>query len=107
VVDGGAACVRGGRFVRAGSGMGLTGSVIAMFTIERLHAAIRFSKFLGCVLVAIVLVWRMNTYNDPAAPAAMLPSVMCSVAALFLVLTGMAMGWSDGEDAVEPDAEIE
>jgi hypothetical protein len=35
----------------------------------------------------------------------MLPSVMCAIFALFLVLAGMAMGWKADEEGAETEAE--
>ena len=76
-----------------------------MFSSERVAALVRFAKFFVCVLVAALLVWRSNVYRDPVSPYSMLPSVMCAVFALFLVLTGMAMGWKEDEDGAEAETE--
>jgi hypothetical protein len=72
-----------------------------MFSSERFVAALRFAKFFTCILVAALLVWRSNVYRDPAAPASMVPSVMCAFMALFLVLTGMSLAWKEEDEATE------
>lgn len=93
---------RGPAFVRgspAGDiGMGWEGT---MFSSERFEVVVRFAKFVVCLLIAALLVWRSNVYRDPTAPYSLLPSVMCAILALFLVLTGMSIGWKDETDATE------
>jgi hypothetical protein len=72
-----------------------------MFSAERRSVLIRSARFLACVLVAALVIWRGNVYRDPAHPGSMMPSVMCALFALFLVLTGMTIGWAEETEAAE------
>ena len=85
-----------------GNGMGWE-VMRMMFSPERMRFLMRPAKCLVCLLVAALLIWRSNVYRDPV-PGSMVPSVMCALFALFLVLTGMAVGWEEEEEA---EAEVE
>ena len=54
-----------------------------------------------CLMLAGVLVWRGNTYNDPAGPNMVAPT-MCVLMALFLMLTALALTFREGDAEMTP-----
>jgi hypothetical protein len=78
-----------------------------MMTSETRNLIVRVTKAVMCVLVAAVLVWRSNTYTDPSGPG-MMPSVVCTIAAMFLVFLGLAIGFqTETSDDIEFDVKAE
>ena len=57
---------------------------------DPLDTMIRLAKFLVCFAISAAIVWRGNVYVDPHAISA-LPQAMCSLFAMVLTFTGLAM----------------
>jgi hypothetical protein len=65
-------------------------------TSESLKLVVRVAKCVVCLAMAGGLVWRSNTYTEPSGPTGMMPSILCSIAAMFLVFLGLAIAFQAG-----------
>lgn len=72
------------------------GMVVSMQ--ESLYARIyKWGLVVISVVIGVGLVWRGNTHNDPAGATVFVP-MMCAVAAVFVLLTGLSIAFRENEE---------
>ena len=64
--------------------------------LKAMDTLVRFSKFLFCLAIAVIVVWRSNQFTDPHCVSP-LPSIMCCTFAVLITFTGLALA-NDGEE---------
>lgn len=58
--------------------------------LKAMDTLTRVCKFLFCLAIAVLVVWRANQFTDPRGVSA-LPSIMCCVFAVLITFTGLAV----------------
>jgi len=58
--------------------------------LKAMDTLTRISKFLFCLAIAVIVVWRADHFSDPHCVSP-LPSIMCCTFAVLITFTGLAL----------------
>ncbi len=63
----------------------------------RWNITVKIVQIVVVLFVAVLMVWRAHTYNDPTSATSLVPAVMCASFSALLCLTAVTMALGDNE----------